>query len=113
MVETISEGLHPSSSTKLVLCFVPGTLENSVLVVSVRFQSGVDYKLRSHQHDTEIWKDGGVGGIRTLEGVATQHAFQACALNRSATTPEMTWIGLCQAMVCAAHYSHPARLGKL
>ena len=33
--------------------------------------------------------NGGVGGIRTLEGVATQHAFQACALNRSATTPEI------------------------
>ena len=30
---------------------------------------------------------GGEGGIRTLEGRKPQHAFQACALNRSATSP--------------------------
>ena len=32
--------------------------------------------------------NGGHGGIRTLEGVTTQHAFQACALNHSAIPPE-------------------------
>ncbi len=38
-----------------------------------------------------IVMDGGGGGIRTLEaGSAHQHAFQACALNRSATPPRLT-----------------------
>lgn len=31
--------------------------------------------------------NGGDEGIRTLEGRTPQHAFQACALNRSATSP--------------------------
>ena len=39
-------------------------------------------------------KNGGGGGIRTLEaGSAHQHAFQACALNRSATPPRLTLYG--------------------
>src|SRR6185437_859672 len=32
----------------------------------------------------------GWGGIRTREGCDTPHAFQACALNRSATHPDDT-----------------------
>jgi hypothetical protein len=32
--------------------------------------------------------DGGQGGIRTRGGCYTTHAFQACALNHSATCPE-------------------------
>ena len=31
--------------------------------------------------------DGGENGIRTHERVASLHAFQACALNHSATSP--------------------------
>jgi hypothetical protein len=31
--------------------------------------------------------NGGETGIRTPEGLSPQHAFQACALNRSATSP--------------------------
>tara|TARA_B100001057_G_scaffold33526_1_gene30431 strand:+ start:1840 stop:1953 length:114 start_codon:yes stop_codon:yes gene_type:complete len=31
--------------------------------------------------------DGGEKGIRTLETVARLHAFQACAFNHSATSP--------------------------
>ena len=31
---------------------------------------------------------GGQGGIRTRGGCYTTHAFQACALNHSATCPE-------------------------
>jgi hypothetical protein len=32
-------------------------------------------------------KNGGVGEIRTLEWLSPLHAFQACAFDRSATTP--------------------------
>lgn len=34
-----------------------------------------------------VRQDGGQGGIRTRGGCYTTHAFQACALNRSATCP--------------------------
>ena len=36
---------------------------------------------------------GGAGGIRTPEGLAPQHAFQACALNHSATAPFKECVG--------------------
>src|SRR5471030_3310874 len=34
---------------------------------------------------------GGQGGIRTRGGCYTTHAFQACALNHSATCPTVDW----------------------
>ncbi len=34
-------------------------------------------------------KAGGEGGIRTLEAVSRLHAFQACAFDRSATSPHV------------------------
>ena len=34
-----------------------------------------------------IGRDGGEGGIRTPDTLSSTHAFQACALNRSATSP--------------------------
>ena len=33
--------------------------------------------------------NGGERGIRTLEGFYTLHAFQACAIDHSATSPKM------------------------
>ena len=36
---------------------------------------------------TKLLKNGGEKGIRTLDTVARIHAFQACAFNRSATSP--------------------------
>jgi hypothetical protein len=35
-----------------------------------------------------FWEGGGGGGIRTRDTVSRMHAFQACALNHSATPPE-------------------------
>jgi hypothetical protein len=35
----------------------------------------------------ENWSDGGEGGIRTHETLASPHAFQACAFSHSATSP--------------------------
>jgi hypothetical protein len=37
---------------------------------------------------TRICKNGGERGIRTLEGFYTLHAFQACAIDHSATSPQ-------------------------
>ena len=34
------------------------------------------------------WLNGGEGGIRTRGGFYPSHAFQACDLNRSSTSPE-------------------------
>src|SRR5215472_5774043 len=34
-----------------------------------------------------LWESGGGGGIRTRDTVSRMHAFQACALNHSATPP--------------------------
>jgi hypothetical protein len=36
---------------------------------------------------------GGEGGIRTLETVARLHAFQACAFDHSATSPDPVTLG--------------------
>ena len=36
----------------------------------------------------EYQKNGGGQGIRTLEGVAPLHAFQACAFDHSANPPQ-------------------------
>ena len=33
--------------------------------------------------------DGGERGIRTLGSISTTHAFQACALSHSATSPKI------------------------
>src|ERR1051325_11869954 len=35
----------------------------------------------------ELWRTGGEGGIRTHGTLSRTHAFQACALNHSATSP--------------------------
>ena len=56
------------------------------------------------------YENGGAGGIRTLGGVTTQHAFQACALNHSATTPSHKQ-GL-YPRNCGAHYSLLAQYNK-
>ena len=37
---------------------------------------------------------GGEKGIRTLDGLATIHAFQACQLNRSCISPPSKLVGL-------------------
>jgi hypothetical protein len=46
---------------------------------------------RTGKNSHKIWAfmviNGGQGGIRTRGGCYTTHAFQACALNRSATCP--------------------------
>ena len=46
-------------------------------------------KLGHHGHKDDLNRSGcgGGTGIRTPEGLSPQHAFQACALNRSATPP--------------------------
>ena len=36
----------------------------------------------------ESFMNGGEKGIRTLDTIARIHAFQACAFNRSATSPK-------------------------
>ena len=40
---------------------------------------------------------GGERGIRTLEAVAHLHAFQACAFDHSATSPEMFLLSIVKA----------------
>jgi hypothetical protein len=45
------------------------------------------YPILPHKYRYLTKGNGGETGIRTPEGLSPQHAFQACALNRSATSP--------------------------
>ena len=52
------------------------------------FSEGKAEKLRNQLINMDIYKlNGGERGIRTLEGFYTLHAFQACAIDHSATSP--------------------------
>ena len=49
---------------------------------------------RYFEFDSKIyWKYGGEGGIRTHGTLSRTHAFQACALNHSATSPSSQHTG--------------------
>ena len=49
--------------------------------------SATEFKLVSATTAGKIEGNGGEGGIRTLVTLASNHAFQACAFNHSATSP--------------------------
>ena len=54
--------------------------------VYIKYSEGVNFDKGGMV--TEFQKDGGGQGIRTLEGVAPLHAFQACAFDHSANPPQ-------------------------
>ena len=67
--------------------------------------------IRKHPPEAGVFICGGETGIRTLEGHSPQHAFQACALNRSAISPVNHQIVThCPAArVGVEHPAHPFR----
>ncbi len=71
-------------TTQLLLWDIPWNERGSDLVKS--------FIMRYFQNN-----HGGEGGIRTLVRVTPKHAFQACALSRSATSPGSCLQGKCPA----------------
>lgn len=57
------------------------------LVIEPRLKPLLFNKKRTAQQNAGRASPGGGDRIRTCESLATQHAFQACALNHSATPP--------------------------